>query len=305
MARRPACLLYGHCMAGLAEEVGRHVDVRLHPIESGVFENDNRFVRVPLEVSGTAVYVLHASMRPVDTNLMELLMTLDAAKRAGASYIVVVTTYLPYVRSNHQHRPGESVAAKLVADLMTAAGADDVIIVDPIADQVEGFFGRAMLVNSRRLIACDIRARHHDWQHIVIALDVMSVGRSIQLAHLLGVPFGGMLFNRRVTAGQRVREAMVPATLDGRDVLLYDDEIDTGRSMASGADVLAARGAHRIAAVSPHGVFVDGACRILRDSPLCEVLVTNSLPPPHDIDGVRYVSIAPLLAEAIVHRPGV
>jgi len=236
----------------------------------------------------------------VNENLMELFIILDALRRASAGRVTAVIPYYGYARKERKSQPREPITAKLIANVITLAGADRLLLLDLHAAAIEGFFDVPTdHLTAQHILADHIRSRGLQ-QLTVVAPDAGGAKRAEAVASLLEAPivFG---YKRRESAD--LSEALaVAGDVEGRDCVVVEDMITTGGTAAAIANMLRAHGARRVVFAATHGVLTGGAPDRLRSAPIDEVIVTDSIPIPPEKQGapITVLSIAPLLAEAII-----
>lgn len=301
MMEGPLRLFSGNSNPALAQEVALQLRVQLGQALVTTFANDETRVRIEENVRGTDVFVLQSPHGfEIDHSLMELLVMIDALRRASARRITAVIPYMPYARQEKKTAGREPISAKLVANLIATAGADRVLTVDLHAPAIEGFFD----IPVDHLRAAPILVQHFlrmdPEQIVVVSPDVDGVDRANKFRQRLGAPLA-------IIAKQRPRPD-VAEVLDmvgevgGKIAILVDDLISTGSTMVNAVDVLLARGAIDVRACATHAAFAPGAAQYLCDSPLSEIVVTDTLPllDSQTDPKFRMVSVAPMLAEAIL-----
>jgi ribose-phosphate pyrophosphokinase len=270
-------------------------------MDVGRFSDGEIWVRIEESVRGDDVFVIQPTCPPTAENLMELLIILDALKRASARRTTAVIPYYGYARQEKKIKPREPISAKLVADLISVAGADRILTVDLHVQSIQGFFDIPVdHLPAGPILADDLVSRSFAGQDtVVVSPDVGGVGTAKALADRLNSPLA-IIVKRRPEVNQ-VEILEVIGELEGRRVVLIDDIIDTGRSIVSAARAVAMRGAAEIRAYATHAVFSGDCVQLLEDSPIAEVVVTDTIPVPEEkrIAKVRVLSVAPILAEAI------
>lgn len=283
-----------------AKEVCDSLGLPLGQSESFKFDNDNTFVKILETVRGDDVFVIQSSMPPVDENFMELLITIDALKRASAKRITAVMPYYPYVRSDKKDQPRVAITSKLVADLLVAAGADRVLTSDLHATQILGFFN----VPADQLVFADLlsdyfRAKNFD-DLVVVATDAGSSKKAYKYATRLNAPIA-MLDKRRLGNSQETLIENIVGEVTGKRCVIFDDEVDRGSSIMNAVKVLEEYNVREIYAACTHGVLSGPAIDRIRDSAIKEFVVTNTIPlsPEKKLDKIKVLTVAPTFAEAI------
>jgi ribose-phosphate pyrophosphokinase len=298
-------LTAGNANPQLAQEIAEGLDTRLAEAEVSQFSDGEVFVQVNENVRGADVFVLQPTCPPVNHNLMELLIMIDALRRASAFRITAVIPYFGYARQDRKVQPRVPITAKLVADLIAAAGAHRVLTMDLHAGQIQGFFN----IPVDHLFAAPVllqyfqqRLAEHAWEDlVVVAPDAGGVERSRAFAKRLGTSLA--IMDKRRTGVNESRIMHVIGEVRDRDVILLDDIIDTAGTITQAVSALRAEGARRILASCTHPVLSGQAVERLEKSEIAEVVVTNTIPLREDPQSKKLtvLSVAPLLAEAI-HR---
>lgn len=294
-------LIAGNANRPLAEEVARYAGIPLADIELFKFANDESFVKINENVRGADVFVIQPTCRPVNDNMMDLLIIIDALKRASAQRINCVIPYYAYARSDKKDQPRVPITAKLVADLITIAGAHRVITVDLHADQIQGFFD----IPVDHLFSVPTFARFfHTMQMdniVVVSPDSGGAIRARALAKRLdcGLAIGD---KRRSGNDDQAELLNIIGDVKGKTAILFDDIIDTGGSLIKVAHALAEHGAHKILAACTHGVLSGKSVENLEKSPIEKLYVTNTIPLNEEKSKCKKIvqlSIAEMLAMAI------
>jgi ribose-phosphate pyrophosphokinase len=259
------------------------------------------FVEILENVRGEDVFLIQSTSYPANDHLMELLICVDALKRASAKRITVVTPYFGYARQDRKAGPRTPISAKLVANLIDEAGADRVLTVDLHAPQIQGFFDLPVdNLYAAPLFADDIRQAYGDSQVLIVSPDVGGVGRARGIAKRLDAGLA-IVDKRRERAG--TSEVMnVIGEVAGYRCVLVDDIVDSGGTLCNAAEALLAKGATAVDAYITHGVLSAGAVARIAASSLEELVITDSIRATEAVRvcrKIRHVSVAPLLAEAI------
>lgn len=295
-------LVSGRAHPQLAVEIAKELGSELVPTEARTFANGEIYARYGDSIRGADVFVLQSHTSPINEWLMEQLIMIDAAKRASAKRITVVAPFYPYARQDKKGRGREPISARLVADLFKAAGADRIMSVDLHAAQIQGFFDGPV----DHLFAMPVLLEHFTAQLDPATLTVVSpdMGR-VRVADVwsdkLGAPLAIIHKRRDPTVANQVSVHEIVGEVEGRVCLLVDDLIDTGRTIAKAAEALKNRGALGVVVAATHAVFSDPAVEILQSDFIDSVVVTDTLPVPHEKrwDRLTVLPIAPLLARAI------
>ncbi|MEG0911314.1 MAG: ribose-phosphate pyrophosphokinase [Ruthenibacterium sp.] len=292
----------GNSNKKLAVAMAERLGVSMGRSEVGVFSDGEIQVNIQESVRGSDVYLVQSTASPVNNNLMEMLIMLDAFRRASAGRITAVMPYYGYARQDRKNHARDPITAKLVADLIVAAGADRVLTMDLHAAQIQGFFdvpvdhmyGAPILMPYfERKIAS------YKENVVVMSPDLGSVGRARTFAERLDVPLA-IVDKRRSRAN--VSEVMnIIGDIDGKDVVIVDDMIDTAGTLCNAAAAIAARGAKSVSACATHAVLSGPAVERIQNSALQEVVLLDTilLPEEKRIDKIKILSVAPMLAEAV------
>lgn len=266
------------------------------------FSDMEIFVEVKENVRGKDVFLIQSTSYPANEHIMELLITLDALKRASAKRVTAVIPYFGYARQDRKPGPRTPITAKLVANLITSAGADRVLTVDLHAGQIQGFFDIPVdHLYARPVIVNDIRAQFSDMGNVVVVSpDVGGVVRARSLASRIDADLA-IVDKRRERAG--VSEVMnIIGDVEGRDCILFDDIVDTAGTICNAADALMERGAKSVSAYATHGVLSGPATSRISASKIRSLVVTDSIAQPDTVkacSNIRILSVAPLFAEAV------
>jgi ribose-phosphate pyrophosphokinase len=292
----------GNAHSFLSKSICAYLGMPLGNSEVFKFSNDNTFVRILENVRQRDLFIVQPLSAPTNDNLMELLIMMDAAKRASAGRITAVLPYYGYGRTDKKDQPRVPITGRLVADLITVAGADRVLTLDLHAGQIQGFFS----IPVDELTSLPILARYFIEKRIensvVVAVDVGISKRARDMAAQLDVPLA-IIEKRRIGNDERAESLNVIGDVQGRTAILFDDEIDTGGSMLAAADALYKQGAKTIYACATHALFSGNASQQILDSKIEEVVVTDSVPlPPYKHNNrITVLTVGDILGEAI-HR---
>lgn len=290
----------GSANPALAEEVAEYLDMPVGEMETFRFADGEVSVRLAESVRGQDVFVMQPTAPPVNEHLIELLVILDALRRASAARITAVMPYFGYARQDRKTRPREPITAKLVANLLVAAGADRIMTVDLHAGQTWGFFDIPLDHLPSRLLVGQYFREKALRNTIVVSPDIGGVGRAREFAAELGAPIA--IIDKRRDRPNQVKEVThVIGKVYRRTAILVDDIIDTAGTLTIAASALMSRGVEAVYAYCAHAILSGPAISRLAESPIRELVVTNSVPvsAAKRIEKVRVVSIAPMLAEAI------
>jgi ribose-phosphate pyrophosphokinase len=294
-------LLSGNSNRPLAEAIAQYLELPFTKAVVRRFADMEVFVEVQENVRGEDMFVLQSTSYPANDNLMELLVIIDALRRASARRITAVIPYFGYARQDRKVGPRTPISAKLVANLITGAGANRVLTVDLHAGQIQGFFDIPTdNLYAQPVIAKDIQDYLGGRDLMVVSPDVGGVVRARALAKRLGADLA-IVDKRRERAGES--EVMnIIGDVRGRVCLLVDDIVDSGGTMCNAADALLEQGAEEVYAYATHGVFSGGAVARIQNSRLKSVVVTDSIAATEEVrkcPNIRRISIAPLLGEAL------
>ena len=297
-------LLAGNSNLPLAKAIADYLKIPLTQASVRRFADEEVFVEVNENVRGEDVFVIQSTSYPTNDNLMELLICTDALRRASAKRITAVIPYFGYARQDRNPGPRTPISAKLVANLITTAGADRVLTMDLHAGQIQGFFDIPTdNLWAAPVMAADIKDRHTNKELMVVSPDVGGVVRARSLAKRLDNAPLAIVDKRRERAGES--EVMnIIGDVSGRCCILVDDIVDSAGTLCNAAAALKQQGATDVVAYCSHGVLSGGAAARVQGSELSELVVTDSIFPgePDEAGGkIRRLSIAPLFAEAI-HR---
>ena len=291
----------GNTHPALARSICDYLGAPLGQMDVFEFSNENIFVRILENVRGRDVFMVQPISSPVNKSLMELLIMIDAAKRASAERVTAVIPYYGYARTDKKDQPRVPITARLVADLITVAGASRVLTIDLHAGQIQGFFN----IPVDELTALYILSRHFEEKRlddlVVVATDIGISKRARDMAARLNTPLA--IIEKRRLGNTDAETLTVIGDVEGRHALLVDDEIDTGGSISSAALTLSEHGAKEIYACCTHAILSGPAVERIANSPLKEMVVTDSVPVPESkrIDRITVLSLAALIGEAI-HR---
>ncbi|WP_434810219.1 ribose-phosphate diphosphokinase [Microbacterium sp. bgisy189] len=289
----------------LARQVSQELGTELAPTEHRVFASGEILTRFERSVRGCDIFLIQSFGPPVNEWMMEMLIMLDAAKRASAKRITVVAPYYPYSRQDKKGRGREPISARLVADLFKTAGADRVMSVDLHAAQIQGFFDGPVDHLFAKPVLLDYFEQNlspEDREKLtVVSPDTGRVRVADTWSDSLGAPLAIIHKRRDPNVANQVTVADIVGNVEGRVCLLVDDMIDTGGTIVKAAQALKANGAERVIVAATHAVFSHPAAERLQDDSVDEVVVTDTLPLPEEkqFPGLTVLPIAPLLARAI------
>ena len=295
-------LITGNSNIQLAQSIADYCDIPLTKASVRRFADEEVFVEIHENVRGEDVFVIQSTSYPANDNLMELLIICDALRRASAKRITAVLPYFGYARQDRKPGPRTPISAKLVANLITTAGANRVLSVDLHAGQIQGFFDIPTdNLFGAPVVSADIQARFGDRNIMVVSPDVGGVVRARALAKRLDNAPLAIVDKRRERAGES--EVMnIIGDVEGRFCILIDDIVDSAGTLCNAAAALKAAGAEDVVAYCTHGVLSGGAVARVEGSALLELVVTDSIGTPDTAAAakkIRHLTIAPLLGEAI------
>jgi ribose-phosphate pyrophosphokinase len=294
----------GNANPALAAKICRYLDRKLARAEVFEFANENIFVKILDNARQKDVYVVQPTCSPVNKSIMELLIMIDAFKRASAGRITAVVPYYAYGRSDKKDQPRVPITARLIADMIQVAGADRLLTMDLHQGQIQGFFSIPVdELTAVHLLSTYFRLKNLD--DPVVVTDLGFAKRARAFAEMLDAPLA-VVEKRRVGNLDRAELMNVIGEVRGRRAVIVDDEIDTAGTLMEVVRALEREGVTEIYACATHGVLSDPAIDRLRDSALEEIVVTDTvpLPPAKRMSRIKVLSVAPLIGEAIgrIHR---
>ena len=295
-------LFSGRAHPELTSEIARNLGIEPTPARLFDFANGEIFVRFMESVRGSDAFVVQSHTAPINQWIMEQLIMVDALKRASAKRITVVAPFFGYARQDKKSRGREPISARLMADLFLTAGADRIMAVDLHTAQIQGFFdGPVDHLFALPILAGYVEGNLDVSQVTVVAPDAGRVRVCERWTDRLGSPLDIIHKRRDPDVANKVAVSEVVGKVAGRTCIVVDDMIDTGATIIKAADALFEQGAAKVIVTATHGVLSGGAVDGLKNSRISEVIVTNTLPIPHDsrFDKLTVLSIAPLIARAI------
>jgi len=292
-------LISGHSHPILARKIAQLLKIPLTPTETKAFADGEIYVRIKENVRGDDIFVIQSLSAPVNEHLMELLITIDALRRASAGKINVVCPYLAYSRQDRKVVSREPITAKLLANLITEAGASRILTVDLHAEQIQGFYDIPfdLFVGYPRFAEYLLGKKHNNM--VVVSPDIGGVKRGRKMAGLMKVPLA-VIDKRRANHNQS-EVLRIIGEVKGQTAVIIDDIIDTAGTITQAAHVLKQKGAADIIICATHGLLSGDACQRLKDCPASQVLLLDTVPLPEEkkIDKIKVISLAPLLAKVI------
>nr|PZN35485.1 MAG: ribose-phosphate diphosphokinase [Chloroflexota bacterium] len=290
----------GNANRPLAQEIAGGLNINLGRALVGTFKNGETRVKIEENVRGSDVFVVQPTCTPVNHHLMELLLIIDALRRASAARVTAVIPYYGYAKQEKKTTGREPISAKLVANLIRTAGADRVLTMDLHAPAIEGFFDIPVdHLQAGPLLAEYIRELNLP-RPVVVSPDAGGVGRANGFRERIGA---GLAIIAKQRPQPDIAEMIeMVGDVEGKTAVIVDDMISTGGTLAAAARALRERGATAVYACATHGIFAGDALEIMADSVLVETIVTNTIPLPDGYERarVRAISVAPLFAEAIM-----
>ena len=293
-------VIAGNSNRPLAEAVAKELGLPLSEAEVGKFSDGEISITLPQTVRGRDVFIIQSTSIPVNDNLMELLIMIDACKRASAGRITAVMPYFGYARQDRKARPRDPITAKLVADILTSAGADRVLTMDLHAAQIQGFFD----IPVDHLYGAPILARYfknkmnEDW--VVVSPDVGSVGRARNFASRVNASLA--IVDKRRPKANAIEVMNVIGDVKDKSCIMVDDMIDTAGTICQGAEALVKNGAKEVYACCTHGVLSGPAMERLIASPIKQIVVLDTIDMPEHVRNnpkIKILSVAKLVAKAI------
>jgi ribose-phosphate pyrophosphokinase len=290
----------GNANRPLAAAICRHLRIPLGDAEVFQFSNENIFVKINQNVRGHDVFIIQPFSSPVNRSIMELLIMIDALKRASVARITAAIPYYAYGRTDKKDQPRVPITARLIADCITVAGAHRILTMDMHAGQIQGFFNipvdelTAQIIQARYFVEKDLDP------FTIVAADEGFAKKGRTLADRLGAPLA-IIEKRRLGNNEQTEAMGIIGSVKGRNVLIVDDEIDTAGSLTQAVRVVQKQGACDIYCCATHGVFSGPAIERLSNIPIKEIVVTDSIPPPrqNQLPNMIILSVAELFAGAI------
>lgn len=287
----------GSASLELAGKIADALGINLGDMQVEHFADGEFSVYYKDSIRGKDVFLVQSTY-PSSDNIMELLLMVDAAKRASAHYIAAVIPYFGWARQDRKDKPRVSIGAKLMADLLSTAGVTRVITMDLHADQIQGFFNVPVDHLYASMVFIDYLRQTSDLERTVIATpDVGGAKRANSYAKFLGVPM--VICHKSRAKANEVAEMTIIGDVTGKDVILVDDIVDTAGTICKAADLMIQNGARSVRAVASHAVLSDPATERINASALKEMIFTDSIPLRKHSDKIHIVSVANIFAEAI------
>ncbi len=285
----------------LSKEIAKYLKIDLVDAEIKRFSDHEVFVEIRENVRGEDIFVIQSTSKPANDNIMELLIAIDALRRASARRITAVIPYYGYARQDRKAAPRTPISAKLVANLITSSGADRVLTLDLHASQIQGFFDIPVdNLYASPVFAADIKNNFSSDNLVIVSPDVGGLVRARDIAKRVGVDLA-IVDKRRPRAG--VSEVMnIIGDISGKNCIIIDDIVDSGGTLCNAADALIEKGAKSVSAYITHGVLSSNANEKIAKSKLKNLVITNSIEAGKEtleVKNIRIINIADLLGEAI------
>jgi ribose-phosphate pyrophosphokinase len=290
----------GNAHRELAQDICRYMEMPMGDVEVFEFSNENIFVRFRENIRARDVFIVQTMTSPVNTRIMELFIMIDAARRASAGRITAVVPYYPYGRSDKKDQPRVPITARLIANFLETAGADRILTVDLHAGQIQGFFN----IPVDELTALSLLSgyfREKDLPNLtVVATDVGGAKGARRMADRLDAPLA-IVEKRRLGNEEKVEALNIIGEVEGRTVLIVDDEVLTGGTLVTTAAAVTDHGATAVYASATHPILAGDAVERIEKAPIKELVFTDTIPipPEKELPNFTILSLAPLLGEAI------
>ncbi len=290
----------GNANRDLADAICKYLETPLGQCEATRFADGEIYVEVNENVRGVNCFVVQPTCSPVNDNLMELLVIIDALKRASAGSIIAVIPYFGYARQDRKTKPRTPISARLVADLITAAGVDRVLAVDLHAGQIQGFFNIPFdHLYGMPILMDELRGRFSP-DAVIVSPDAGGVERARAYSKRLGTSLA--IIDKRRPAPNVSEVVNIIGDVRGRDAIIVDDMVDTAGTLTAAARAVMEHGARAVYACASHGVLSDPAVERIQASPLQELIITDTIPPRPAVKAaskIKVLSVARLLGEAV------
>lgn len=300
--RKRMMLFTGSANPGLAAEVADLMGIELGKVSRKVFANGEISISFQESVRGADCFVLQSHSHPINFHIMEQLIMLDALERASAKRITAVVPFYGYSRQDKKGRPREPITARLMGDLFMASGADRIVSVDLHSSQIQGFIRKPFDHITALPTFLDYIDQNVGRPLTILSPDTGRVKIASRYARRLDASVAFVHKRRSATEVNQVAALQIVGDVADRHVIMVDDMIDTAGTVAAAADLLREAGALSVRVMATHGIFSEPAIDRLKNAPIDEVVVTNTLPVPEDmkqLDNLRVLSIAPILADTL------
>ena len=294
-------IISGNSNPILAKEISSELKENIIDVTVTRFSDQEVFVEINENVRGKNIFIIQSTSMPANDHLMELLITIDALKRASAQTVTAVIPYFGYARQDRKVGPRTPISAKLVADILTTAGIDRLLTLDLHAGQIQGFFDIPVdNLYAAPVITKDIKINYKDKDIVVISPDVGGVVRARGIAKRIGGDLA--IVDKRRDKANESEVMNIIGDINGRDCIIVDDIVDTAGTLCNAAEALIKSGAKSVSAYITHGVLSGPAVERIKKSKLDELVITDSIAPTKlilDASNIRILHLAPLIAEAI------
>jgi ribose-phosphate pyrophosphokinase len=290
----------GNAHPEFAQDICRYMEMPMGDVEVFEFSNENIFVRFRENIRARDVFIVQTMTSPVNTRIMELFIMIDAARRASAGRITAVVPYYPYGRSDKKDQPRVPITARLIANFLETAGADRILTVDLHAGQIQGFFN----IPVDELTALSLLSGYFREKNLpnltVVATDVGGAKGARRMADRLDAPLA-IVEKRRLGNEEKVEALNIIGEVEGRTVLIVDDEVLTGGTLVTTAAAVTDHGATAVYASATHPILAGDAVERIEKAPIKELVFTDTIPipPEKELPNFTILSLAPLLGEAI------
>ena len=294
-------IISGNSNPILANQISKELKVKTIDVTVTRFSDQEVFVEINENIRGKNIFVIQSTSMPANDHIMELLITIDALKRASANTVTAVIPYFGYARQDRKVGPRTPISAKLVADILTTAGIDRLLTIDLHAGQIQGFFDIPVdNLYAAPVITKDILKNYKDKDLVVISPDVGGVVRARGIAKRINGDLA--IVDKRRDKANESEVMNIIGDINNRDCIIVDDIVDTAGTLCNAAEALINEGANSVSAYITHGVLSGPAIERLQKSKLKELVITDSIAPTKlilDASNIRIINLAPLIAEAI------
>ena len=294
-------IISGNSNPILANQISKELKVKTIDVTVTRFSDQEVFVEINENIRGKNIFVIQSTSMPANDHIMELLITIDALKRASANTVTAVIPYFGYARQDRKVGPRTPISAKLVADILTTAGIDRLLTIDLHAGQIQGFFDIPVdNLYAAPVITKDILKNYKDKDLVVISPDVGGVVRARGIAKRINGDLA--IVDKRRDKANESEVMNIIGDINNRDCIIVDDIVDTAGNLCNAAEALINEGANSVSAYITHGVLSGPAIERLQNSKLKELVITDSIAPTKlilDASNIRIINLAPLIAEAI------
>ena len=294
-------IISGNSTPILANQISKELKVKTIDVTVTRFSDQEVFVEINENIRGKNIFVIQSTSMPANDHIMELLITIDALKRASANTVTAVIPYFGYARQDRKVGPRTPISAKLVADILTTAGIDRLLTIDLHAGQIQGFFDIPVdNLYAAPVITKDILKNYKDKDLVVISPDVGGVVRARGIAKRINGDLA--IVDKRRDKANESEVMNIIGNINNRDCIIVDDIVDTAGTLCNAAEALINEGANSVSAYITHGVLSGPAIERLQNSKLKELVITDSIAPTKlilDASNIRIINLAPLIAEAI------